>query len=76
MQSTIPAIDVINERIESLPINRAELARRAGIDGELLRRSLIGERKLVGDELVNICAILNISMDDFIVKDKMPAKSH
>lgn len=66
MKSTIPAIEVINKRIESMPINRAELARRAGMDGELLRRSLIGERKLVGDELVNICAVLDISMDDFI----------
>ena len=66
MKSTIPAIEVINQRIESMPINRAELARRAGMDGELLRRSLIGERKLVGDELVNICAVLDISMDDFI----------
>lgn len=59
------AIEVINSKIESMPVNRAELARRADIDPELLRRSLNGERKLCGDELVNLCEVLGITMDDF-----------
>ena len=59
------AIDVINEKIAGMPINQAELARRAEIKPELLRRSLIGERKLCGDELVNLCSVLGIELKDF-----------
>ena len=59
------AIEVINDKISQLPINQSELARMADMNPELLRRSLAGERKLSGDELVNLCEILGISMADF-----------
>lgn len=59
------AIDVINDKIAGMPINQAELARRAEMQPELLRRSLIGERKLGGDELVNLCSVLEIELKDF-----------
>ena len=68
MRQRRAAIDVINSKIESIPVNRAELARRADIDAELLRRSLNGERKLCGDELVNLCEVLGITMDDFYME--------
>ena len=60
-----PAVQVINERIGELPINISELARMAGINYELLRRTLAGERKLSGDEFVVLCEILEIPMDRF-----------
>ena len=69
MVKTIPAVQVINERIENMPINKSELARQIGLnDYELLRRTLNGERKLTGDELVNICVILGIEISDFVTK--------
>lgn len=75
MTVTIPAIEVINRRIDELPINKAELARRIGMsesgtsNEELLRRTLNGERKLGGDELVKICSILGLTIDDFMAEE-------
>ena len=69
MTKVRPAVEVISQRIEAMPINKSELARRIGIDYELLRRSLNNERVLKGDELVNICVILGITIDDFIAED-------
>jgi len=65
MESRKPAIEVINGKIAEMPINQAELARRADMQPELLRRSLAGERKLGGDELVNLCHVLGITLQDF-----------
>lgn len=42
----------------------AELARRTGMNSEVLRRSLNGSRPLRADELVNLCAELEMSMSD------------
>ena len=75
MAKTIPAIEVINRRIDEMPFDKAELARRVGMsasgasDVELFNRTLKGDRKLRGDELVKICVLLGLTIDDFVAED-------
>lgn len=59
-------IDVLNGVIRERGIPIAELARRAGIDGELLRRSLCGTRNLRATELIAICKELHLEVEDFL----------
>lgn len=59
-------VDVLNNVIRERGIPVAELARRAGIDGELLRRSLCGTRNLRATELVAICKVLHLEVEDFL----------
>ena len=58
-------IDVLNDKIRERGIPSAELARRAGIEPELLRRSLAGSRKLTADEFVRVCHELSLDTPDF-----------
>ncbi len=69
MISTTNAVDVINKRIDELPLNKTKLAEQVGLTYETMRRTLNGERKLGGDELVKFCNILGLSIDDFEVVD-------
>lgn len=62
-------VDVINKRINELPLNKTKLAEQIGLSYELLRRTLNGERKLSGDELVNLCVILGLNIEDFSPDD-------
>ena len=55
----------ISSAIEERGITVAELARRVGMEPELLRRSLAGMRKLTGIELVNLCHELKLEIEDF-----------
>lgn len=57
--------DVISERVESIGITAAELARRCQMDAQLLRRSLDGKRSIKSIELVRLCAQLGLTLDDF-----------
>ena len=59
------AYEIVAKRVKEVGITNAELARRCDIDPELLRRSLIGERKLIADELVALTDQLNMSLSDF-----------
>lgn len=59
-------IDVLNERIKDRGIPTSELARRVGLDAELLRRSLAGTRNLKADEFVELCHELSLNTSDFI----------
>lgn len=56
---------VISSSVQRRGISNAELARRVGMDQELLRRSLSGERKIAADEFVALCEELELSLDDF-----------
>lgn len=58
--------EVIAKRVNDRGIPVAELARRTGMDSELLRRSLIGTRKIVGDELIALCVELGLDIPDFV----------
>ena len=57
--------DVIAERVGAVGITAAELARRCGMDAQLLRRSLDGKRGIKSIELVRLCAQLNLTLEDF-----------
>lgn len=59
------AYEVISSSVQRRGITCAELARRVGMDQELLRRSLSGERKIAADEFVALCGELELSLDDF-----------
>lgn len=59
------AYQVLDEAVKTRGITYAELARRAGINAELLRRSLSGERRITADELVVLCRELDLSINDF-----------
>lgn len=59
------AYEVIAEKVKEVGITNAELGRRIGMDSELLRRSLIGERKIIADEMVALCTELDLNIADF-----------
>ena len=57
--------NVLNQRIKERGITISELARRVGMDNELLRRSLAGTRGIKADEFVGICHELSLDIEDF-----------
>lgn len=59
------AYQVVAQRVEEIGITKAELARRIGIDDELLRRSLAGTRKIGADEFICLCKELRLRLSDF-----------
>jgi transcriptional regulator with XRE-family HTH domain len=59
------AYQIIAERVRERGISKAELARRVRIDDELLRRSLLGKRKITAEEFIALCSELKLSLDDF-----------
>lgn len=58
--------EVIARRVNDRGISVAELARRIGMNSELLRRCLVGERKIVSDELIALCIELELDIPDFV----------
>lgn len=60
------AYEVIARRVNDRGISMAELARRVGMNSELLRRCLIGERKIASDELIALCIELELDIPDFV----------
>jgi len=59
------AYQVIAQRVRDRGISKAELGRRIGLDDELLRRSLIGKRKIPADEFIKLCFELKLEISDF-----------
>lgn len=57
--------DVVSARVEEVGITAAELARRVGMDDQLLRRSLDGKRAIKSRELVRLCSQLGLTLKDF-----------
>jgi len=60
------AYQVIAQRVRDRGITKAELGRRIGLDDELLRRALIGTRKISADEFLKLCQELDLTMSDFL----------
>lgn len=56
--------EAIKRRADKRGISCAELARRTGMKSELLRRSLKNTRKFRAEELINVCAELEIGLSD------------
>ena len=59
-------VEVLNKRIRERGISISELARRVGMNGEMLRRSLAGNRKVKADEFINLCCELSLDIEDFM----------
>lgn len=59
------AYEVIDAEVQKRGISIAELSRRVGIDYELLRRSLAGNRKIGADEFIALCEELQLGIADF-----------
>lgn len=59
-------IDVLNRCVKERGIPTSELARRVGLDPELLRRSLAGTRNLRADEFLCLCRELKLDTSDFL----------
>ncbi len=59
------AYEVIDAEVQKRGISIAELSRRVGIDSELLRRSLTGNRKIGADEFIALCEELQLGIADF-----------
>lgn len=59
------AYEVIDAEVRKRGISIAELSRRVGIDSELLRRSLTGNRKIGADEFIALCEELQLEIADF-----------
>lgn len=57
--------EVISNRVKQRGISCAELARRTNMHKEVLRRCLHGKRAIRADELLKLCAELDMSMSDF-----------
>lgn len=58
-------VSVINNRIKETGVTLTFVSNRAHIKTDLLSRTLIGKRKLKADELVNLCCVLGLTLDDF-----------
>jgi len=58
-------ISVINERIRERGISVSELSRRIGMNDEMLRRSLAGNRNVKADEFIGLCRELHLDIEDF-----------
>ena len=58
-------IKVLNTRIKERGITISELSRRVGMNSEMLRRSLAGERNVKADEFINLCRELSLDIEDF-----------
>ncbi len=58
-------IKVLKRRIEERGISISELARRVGMNDEMLRRCLAGNRNVRADEFVGLCHELALDIDDF-----------
>jgi len=60
---------VIGERIDERGMTMTTVARRAGMTPDLLSRTINGTRKLKADELVNLCRVLDLTLEDFEQKE-------
>ncbi len=67
------AYEVIDAKVQERGITNAELSRRTGIDSELLRRSLIGARKIAADEFIVLCRELELNINSFNSVGSAPA---
>ena len=55
----------LNRFISENGLKLRYVAAKAGLDPELLGRSLVGKRKLPADEFVSLCRALSLGLDYF-----------
>lgn len=59
--------EVIRKYITDNGIKQNFVAEKIGMTPEILRRSIEGQRKLKADELIAICQLLSLTIEDFTV---------
>ena len=63
-------VEVINKEVTARGMKLTVLANRSAVNVDLLSKSLRKKRKLKAEELIRLCRVLNLSLDDF--KDDGP----
>lgn len=58
-------ISVINERIKERGVTLVFVSKQAHMKPDLLSKTLLGTRNLKADEFINLCQILDLTLDDF-----------
>ena len=58
-------IDVINSRIQDRGMTLTAISKRSGINNDLLSKSLRSKRRLKAEELVALCQVLDLTLEDF-----------
>ena len=58
-------ITVINNRIKDRGVTRVFISKQAHIKPDLLSKTLKGNRNMRADEFVNLCQVLDLTLEDF-----------
>lgn len=58
-------VEVINNRIRARGVTLVFVGKQANMKPDLLGKTLAGDRKLKADEFVNLCRVLDLTLDDF-----------
>lgn len=64
------AIAVINKQIKERGVTIALVAKQVHMKTDLLSKTLNGNRNMKADEFVNLCQVLDLTLEDF----KAPAQ--
>ena len=63
-------ISVINDRIKERGVTLVFVSKKAHMKTDLLSKTLNGNRNMKADEFVNLCQVLDLTLEDF----KAPAQ--
>lgn len=58
-------ISVINNRIKERGVTLVFVSKQANIKTDLLSKTLNGNRNMKADELVSLCQVLDLTLEDF-----------
>ena len=61
-------IRVIDEKRNQIGMTIRALARKAGMDDDLLGKTLHGKRKMTASELIALSYVLGLSLDDYPIQ--------
>lgn len=64
-------ISVINDRIKERGVTLVFVSKQAHMKTDLLSKTLNGNRNMKADELVNLCKVLDLTLEDFMAPAQM-----
>lgn len=62
-------IAIISNRIKERGVTLVFVAKQAHIKTDLLSKTLNGNRKMKADELVRLCQVLDLTLEDFKITE-------
>lgn len=65
MEKNEMIVSVIKKKIEERGMMQKVVAERVNMDSRAFSAVLCGQRRLMGSELIDICALLGLTLDDF-----------